>query len=73
MDAFERPCSVVAASALIADADGDLFENHEAGFVLKRFAIDSLGFHGAAAKLTAISELLVHGYASVTLYTVMSR
>jgi hypothetical protein len=70
MDALERFGSVVAASALIADADGDLFQNHEAGLVLKCFAIDSLAFHGAAAKLTAISELLVHGYVSVTLLTV---
>ena len=62
MDALECLRGVVAASALIADADRDLFQDHEAGLVLKCFAIDSLAFHGTAAKLTAISELLVHGF-----------
>ena len=47
MDSLERLGSVIAASTLIAVADGGLFENHEAGFMLKCFAIDSLGFHGA--------------------------
>ena len=61
MNALECLSSIIAASALIADADGDLFQDHEAGFVLKCFAIDSLAFHGATAKLTAISEFLVHG------------
>ena len=73
MDTLECLGSVVAASALIADADGDLFQNHETGLVLKCFAVDSLVFYDAAAKLTALSELLVHGYVSVTLCTVMSR
>ena len=50
MDALECFGSVIATSALIADADGDLFQNHEAGFMLKCFAIDSLDFSRCRCK-----------------------
>jgi hypothetical protein len=61
-DAFEGVRRVIAVSALVADADRDLFENHEAGFVLERFAVNPFALHSAAAKLTAVSEEFLHGH-----------
>lgn len=73
MNPFERLRTVITASTLITYADQDLFENHEAGFMLEGFAINSLALYNTFAEFTAISELLLHGYVSVTLYTVMIR
>jgi hypothetical protein len=41
--------------------------------MLEGLAINSLALYDTSAKFTAISELLLHGYVSVTLYTVMIR
>jgi hypothetical protein len=73
MNPFERLRRVITASALITYADQDLFENYESGFMLEGLAINSFAFYDTSAKFTAISELLLHGYISVTLYTVMIR
>jgi len=71
MNPFERLRSVIPASTLIAYADQNLFENDEAGFMLEGLAINSLAPYDTSAKFTAISELLLHGCGSVTLYSAM--
>lgn len=67
-DPFEGVGRVIAASALIAYADRDLFENHKARFMLERFAVNQLAFHGAAATLTAVSEEFLHGHRDLFLF-----
>lgn len=61
MNPFDRLRSVITASTLITYADHDLFENYEAGFMLKGLAVNSLALYDTSAKFTAISELLLHG------------
>ena len=61
MNTFEGIGCVIAASTLIAYADRDLFENHEASLMFECFAVNQFARHGAAAKLTDVSEKFFHG------------
>lgn len=57
MDGMEDVRAVVAVSAGVAHADGDIFHDDKARLVLEGLALDQAGAHHAAAVFTLIAVL----------------